>query len=100
MKGWHLSPTSGGIFRAAVRPPRKTSPKKKLEKSFGGMKKSAYLCNAFPLKTTREGKTERSLKFFRYAGDEKVVQATVSLGAALYIINVYRSRDEKRRPIP
>ena len=35
------------------------------------MKKSAYLCNAFPLKTTREGKTERSLKFFRYAGDEK-----------------------------
>ena len=65
------------------------------------MKKSAYLCNAFPLKTTREGKTERSLKFFRYAGDEKVVQATVSLGAALYIINVYRSRDEKKEnPYP
>ena len=61
------------------------------------MKKSAYLCNAFPLKTTREGKIERSLKFFRYAGDEKVVQATVSLGAALYIINVYRSRDEKKK---
>ena len=50
------------------------------------MKKSAYLCNAFPLKTTREGKTERSLKFFRYAGDEKVVQATVSLGAAFCYI--------------
>ncbi|WP_204501454.1 hypothetical protein, partial [Bacteroides caecicola] len=34
----------------------KNLPEKKLEKSFGGMKKSAYLCNAFPLKTTRKGK--------------------------------------------
>jgi len=99
MKGWHPSPLRVVSFVPRSDRPGKP-PRKKLEKSFGGMKKSAYLCNAFPLKTTREGKTERSLKFFRYAGDEKVVQATVSLGAALYIINVYRSRDEKRRPIP
>ena len=64
------------------------------------MKKSAYLCNAFPLKTTREGKTERSLKFFRYAGDEK---SSTSDGffrsgfPVVYIINVYRSRDEKKK---
>ena len=55
----------------------------------------------FSAENDAEGKTERSLKFFRYAGDEKVVQATVSLGAALYIINVYRSRDEKKEdPYP